>query len=100
MAALTVTRLTPNVGAEKKAPMPYNGDPLMIEEWFSHPGGSAADTIAPTVGYISDIRGWEGNFVAFDNLTIDGTTVNTSITITLGAAAAAGTYRFKVFGYR
>lgn len=80
--------------------MPYANDPTMIQEFFTMPGGSAADTITITPQYITNIEGYEVSFVAFSNLTYDLTTINSSIVLTLGAAAAAGTYFFKIFGRR
>src|SRR5262245_56794909 len=99
MAAVTATPVGAFIGPDGKQPLVQGPDPVMITEYFTMPGGSAADTIAITPQFIGNIRGYECSFVAFSNLTLTATSVNATVTLTLGAAAAAGTYLFRIFGW-
>jgi hypothetical protein len=98
MAAVTATFIGNAVAPGGFQPIQFGGEDGLISEYWTMPGGTAADTIAITPRYVDDVRIAICSFSGFNNLS--RTAANSSITITLGATAAAGTYEIMLIGRR
>jgi hypothetical protein len=98
MAAVTATYIGNTVAPGGFAPVQFGGEDGLYAEAWTMPGGSAADTITITPQYLDDVRLAFCSFVGFNNLS--RTAKNATIIITLGAAAAAGTYEIVLIGRR
>ena len=98
MAAVTATYIGNTIAPGGVAPVQFAGEDGLYAEWWTMPGGTAADTIAITPVYVDDIRSAICSFAGFTNL--NRAAKNSTITITLGATAAAGTYDIMLVGRR
>ena len=92
MATLASTNVTTGISANAEQPIAY-GDSGLLIEFFRCQGGAAADTVALTPRWITDIRHLTANLAVTDNLSY--TQANTNVTLTLAQSAASTSVQFS-----
>jgi len=98
MATLASTNITTAIAVDNSQPLAF-GDSGLIIEIFKFAGGAAADTVAITPRWITDVRAVISNAHATD--TLSQTAANTNVTLTLAASAATNvTFQVQIIGRR
>lgn len=97
MATLASTNVTGTIARDGGKPLSYGNSGLVFEVFRVASGGAAADTVALTPQYISDIGLVLPNVSASDN--ISTTAANTNVTLTLASGTSTiGAFQVTVVG--